>query len=164
MLVIADTSPIIVLTNIEHTGIFPALFGTVTIPPQVAEELLRPSRSAVVRDFIANKPAWLHVRAPTVIETIPFLHAGEAAAISLAMELKADLLLIDEVLGRNAAARRNIRLTGTIGIIELAARERLLDLKDAFEQVKQTDFWVSHKLLDERLRLHERRNAERNQR
>lgn len=81
------------------------------------------------------------------------LHPGELAAISLAQELKADLLLIDESRGRQAAADRQIPFTGTIGVLELAADEKLLDLRDAFERVKKTDFWISHELLEERLKL-----------
>ncbi len=38
-------------------------------------------------------------------------------------------------------------------MLELAAEMGLIDLKGAFERVKQTDFWISHKLLDERLAL-----------
>ena len=51
------------------------------------------------------------------------------------------------------AIARNINAIGTVRILERAAEERLLDLKDAFQLVKQTDFWISHKLLDERLKL-----------
>lgn len=40
---------------------------------------------------------------------------------------------------------------GTIGVLELAATWHLLDLREAFDRVKRTDFWISHKLLDERL-------------
>jgi len=156
MLVIAVSSPLIVLVNIGQIGVLPALFGNVTNPPQVAEELARPNRPQVVRDFIANKPSWLKVEAPAVIEPIPLLQSGEAAAISLAIQLKADLLLIDDLQGRKAATQRHIRLTGTIGVLELAADRKFLDLKDAFDRVKVTDFWISHKLLDERLKLHQR--------
>jgi len=80
------------------------------------------------------------------------LHDGETAAINLARELNADLLLIDEVQGRREAAARNIPLTGTIGVLEMAAAANLLDLKEAFERVKRTDFWISPNLLDERLK------------
>ena len=82
------------------------------------------------------------------------MHPGEASAISLAPEIRADLLLIDEIFGRKAAASRGIPITGTIGIIEKAADQRLLDLKEAFAKIKQTDFWISHELLDARLKLY----------
>jgi predicted nucleic acid-binding protein len=93
-------------------------------------------------------------RSPKTIESFPSLDAGEIAAISLALEMKADFLLIDENLGRSAAAARGIHITGTIGIIERAADQKMLDLKDAFDRIKETDFWISHELLDVRLRLH----------
>lgn len=64
------------------------------------------------------------------------------------------MLLIDEVRGRKAAADRNIPFTGTVGVLELAAEQRLLDLQDAFERVKKTDFWISPQLLDERLKYY----------
>jgi len=154
MLVIADSSPLIVLLDIDHVGILPGLFGQVAIPPEVAAELGRSSRSQIVREFVAGRPSWLSVRSPTVIEAIPALHAGERAALSLARELRADLLLIDEARGRRAAAERRIPFTGTIGVIEVAAERGLLDLKEAFERVKRTDFWISQDLLDERLKLY----------
>ncbi|HVA50702.1 MAG TPA: DUF3368 domain-containing protein [Pirellulales bacterium] len=75
------------------------------------------------------------------------------------MELKADLLLIDDSQGRKAAASRQIPFTGTIGVLELAADRGLLNLRDAFERVKQTDFWISPDLLDERLKLWLTRNS-----
>jgi predicted nucleic acid-binding protein len=153
MLVIADSSPLIVLINIAHVDVLPALFGQVIIPPQVAGELSQSNRPQAIQNFIVNPPAWLRVQAPISIESIPLLQSGEAAAISLAKQLNADLLLIDETRGRKAAAQRKIRLTGTIGVLELAATQGLLNLQQAFEKIKQSDFWISHELLDERLNL-----------
>lgn len=98
-------------------------------------------------------PDWLFERATVAVLPIPGLHAGELAAISLAQKLKADLLLIDDVRGRKAAGDRRIAFTGTIGVLELAADQRLLDLEDVFARLKNTDFWISPQLLDERLKL-----------
>jgi predicted nucleic acid-binding protein len=99
------------------------------------------------------------IKSPANVENIPYLDDGEKAAIRLAKELNAELLLIDENRGRKAAAARKIVFTGTVGVIERAAEGKLLDLKDAFERVKKTDFWISHKLLDDRLRFHEQHIA-----
>jgi predicted nucleic acid-binding protein len=154
MLVVADGSPLIVLINIGHIDILPSLFRQVVIPPEVFAELDRSNRPQGVRDFVASRPAWLIERAPSAVQQIPGLHAGELAAISLAQELKADLLLIDEARGRKAAGDRHIPFTGTIGVLELAADQALLDLSDAFARVKRTDFWISPELLDQRLKLH----------
>jgi predicted nucleic acid-binding protein len=157
MLVIADSSPFILLSNIGHINVLPVLFQSVTIPPEVAAEVAKLTRPRALQEFMANKPAWLVIKSPTAIENIPLLDVGERAAISLATELGADLLLIDEIRGRKAAAERKITFTGTIGVLERAAEAKLLDLKEIFERIKKTDFWISHKILDERLKLYERR-------
>jgi predicted nucleic acid-binding protein len=154
MLVVADSSPLILLVNIGHIDLLPTLFGEVIVPPEVSAELHQSNRPRAVRDFVASRPAWLVERVPAAIQPIPALHAGEVAAISLAQELKADLLLIDDARWRKAAADRHIPFTGTIGVLEFAADRGLLDLQDAFARVKKTDFWISHELLDERLRLY----------
>ncbi len=153
MLVVADASPLIVLVEIERIEILHLLFDQVIIPPQVSAELRQPARTQRVRDFMTAGRSWLVERAPSRVEAIPGLHAGELAAISLAQELKADLLLIDEMRGRKVAAARDIPITGTVGVLELAAEQGLLDLKEAFRQLKATDFWISGELLDDRLRM-----------
>ncbi|MBI5094525.1 MAG: DUF3368 domain-containing protein [Candidatus Hydrogenedentes bacterium] len=155
MLVVADSSPLIVLVNIEQIAVLPRLFGQVIVPPEVSCELRQMNRPEAVRDFISAPPGWLLERTPTVIESIPALHAGERAAISLARELKDGLLLIDEARGRRAAAARKIPFTGTVGVLELAADRGLLDLQNAFTRLKQSDFWISHELLDERLKRYQ---------
>jgi predicted nucleic acid-binding protein len=57
MLIVADSSPLIVLVNIRQIDVLPKLFGRVVIPPAVASELVAPSRPQAVRDFIAARPA-----------------------------------------------------------------------------------------------------------
>jgi len=151
MTVVADTSPFVVLVAIGHVDVLSTLFDEVLIPPHVASELASSRRPQEVRGFIATPPLWLRVRAPSSTETIPGLAAGETAAIVLAAEIKAGRLIIDEYQGRKAATERGLRVVGTVGALELAAEMGLVDLKGAFARVKQTDFWISHKLLDERL-------------
>ena len=153
MIVVADASPFVVLVAIGHVDVLPTLFREVFIPPEVASELASPRRPPEVRAFIAPPPPWLHILAPSSIKTIPGLDAGETAAIALAEEVQAGRLIIDEYRGRKAATERGLRVVGTVGVLELAAEMGFIDLKGAFERVKQTDFWISHKLLDERLAL-----------
>lgn len=153
MLVVADTSPLIVLGTTGDLNVLPSLFGDVLVPPEVMAELARPDRTSVIQLLAASPPAWLRVRAPSQQQRIPGLHGGETAAIALAAELNASAILIDEYKGRRAAASRGLLVMGTIGVLELAAGEGLVDLAQAFERVKATDFRVSHRLLDHRLGL-----------
>jgi predicted nucleic acid-binding protein len=159
MIVIADSSPIIVLTKIGHLEVLPKLFGEIVIPPAVCNELALASKPQAVRDFAAKPPQWLRVMAPTRKQSIVALHPGETEALTLAEELHADLLLVDERKAYHEAARRKLNAIGTVRVLEMAAEQNQLDLQVAFERVKQTDFWISHQLLDERLKLHQKRSS-----
>jgi predicted nucleic acid-binding protein len=153
MIVVADSSPFVVLVSVQHVDLLAAVFREVVIPPQVQAELASPKRSDAVRAFIAAPPSWLHIVSPSAVESLEGLHAGESAAISLAQELRADRIVIDQSLGRRAATERGLRVIGTIGVLEAAADRGLINLGDAFLKVKSTDFWVSPAFLDERLAL-----------
>src|SRR3954447_5866485 len=99
LIVVADASPLVGLVKIGHADVLAALYGAVVIPPTVAAELTSLNRPAEVLTFAASPPAWLSVKAPTRLEAIADLDAGELEAISLAKELAADLLLIDDARG-----------------------------------------------------------------
>lgn len=161
MLVIADSSPLIALVNVGQIDILPSLFKSAVIPPTVASELASQLRPEPVREFIASPPAWLLIQAPHVLERIPGIHVGEQEAISLAQELKADLLIIDDREGRKAALRRNIRTARTIAVLEQAAIAGLIDLEMVLGRLRTTDFRVPKPLLDEVLLRHRRRTEER---
>jgi len=159
-LVVADNSPLDVLVRLGYADTLSRLFGKVFVPLQVQQELLSPNTPELTRAFISNPPPWLTVREPRSIENIPRLHAGEEAAIALALELKADLLLIDEDQGRKEAQRRGLPITGVIGILEASALRGWLDLPEAFRRIQtETDFRIRPEFLVARLKLFESRNS-----
>jgi len=152
VIVVADTSPLVVLISIGYPDLLRALFSQVIVPPQVMGELSAAHRSQAVRDFVCRMPAWLSVRTPASPLALPDLHAGESAAICLACELHADMLLIDERLGRETALSRGLQITGTIGVLIMAAERDLVKLDEAFARIRQTDFWVSDHFLNTQLK------------
>ena len=162
MIVVADASPIVVLVNIKHVDVLPSLFGQVIIPIEVAAELSSHKRSDDVRSIIASPPDWLEIRSPASVEQIPGLHIGEMAAISLAVELAADRLIIDEAAGRKVAVEKGLKIVGTVGVLEVAAERGLIELGPAFERLKGTDFWLPAGFLDSRLQLFRERHADQN--
>lgn len=153
MLVVADTSPIHVLVRIGYVDVLPQLFQNIVVPTIVARELAQ-AHYEQVRAFMAAPPVWLTVQEPQVIVAIPKIHPGEEAAISLARELAADVLLIDDYEGRKAATRRGIPILGTLGVLERAATAGYVRLDEAVDRIRQTDFRVSDELLQAILDRH----------
>lgn len=156
-IVVADNSPLDVLLRLGHAQLLPLLFGRVIIPSQVEQELLSPHTPDITRQLILTPPEWLEIQTPSYVETIPRLHAGEEAAISLALELKADLLLIDDERGRREATKRGLAITGVIGILESSARRGWLNLRQTFARLEyETDFRIDPQILAARLEIVER--------
>jgi len=79
------------------------------------------------------------------------LDDGEKAALALAASLAADLVLMDDRDGVRAARRKGFRVIGTLRVLELGARRGLLDLADAFERIKRTNFRYRQEIMDELL-------------
>ena len=151
MIVVSDTSPLVALWKLGLLGILPILYGTVVIPSAVEAELRAPGHSESADAIFEASAGWLAVRSPASIREFAGLDPGETSAIALAKELRADALIMDERAGRIVSEREGIPTVGTIGVLELAAQNDLLDLADAFERLKSIGFHVAHDLLDSRL-------------
>ena len=147
-LVIADTGPINYLILIGHIDILPALFRKVILPAAVRAEL--DEAPSAVRDWIAAPPSWVEIRDSHHAHdpALEKLDAGEEAAIALAIEPHADLLLMDKRDGVNAARRKGLAVTGTLGLLAIAANAGLLNLGDAFDRIKRTNFRYRQQTMD----------------
>ena len=129
MIVVANAGPLIALAQIGQLHILPALYGEIHIPPAVRREVLAYGRERPGAAEI-GAASWIrtdHVRDRTAIQLLlERLDAGESAAIVLALELEADLLLIDEARGRRVAEARGLSKTGTVGTLIAAKQHGLL--------------------------------------
>ena len=104
MIVVSDTTPLNYLVLIEAIDLLPKLFNEVYVPAAVIRELSHASTPDRVRSWAARPPKWLTVRSPSShLPSTAKLDAGEADAISLAKEICAPAILIDEKLGRSVA-------------------------------------------------------------
>lgn len=65
-------------------------------------------------------------------------------AILLAEEFAADILLIDEKIGRVVALKRNLPVVGTLGILEQASDKGIVDFIDILDKLKTSGFYVSN--------------------
>jgi predicted nucleic acid-binding protein len=127
-LVVADSGPLNYLVLIETIDVLPRLFEQILVPTAVYDELAHADAPPPVRAFVAHKPAWLEVRSnPDLSETIgSILDEGERAAIALATSIGADLILMDDRSGVEVARRHGLTVTGTLGVLDLAARRGLV--------------------------------------
>lgn len=131
MIVVADTSPINYLVLIQEIDILPKMYGSVVVPQTVRDELVRLSAPQLVRSWVDHLPVWLEVRSPLALPDLSLakLDAGERDAITLATELQADQLIVDDREGRREAERRGIPTIGTLGVLREAATLKLLDIE-----------------------------------
>ena len=150
MIVVADSGPLHYLILLEQADLLRHLYANVVIPAAVAAELKRAAAPPAVRDWLSRAPAWIRIAAvaPEEIRSIPdVLDAGEREAIALAESIGADLLLIDETAGRAEARRRNLRVTGTLGVLRTAAEKELVDVPDVLHRLRATNFYIDEALL-----------------
>ncbi len=117
MVIVSDTSPITNLLQLGKLDLLHKMFGDVVIPRKVYQELIEDEGS----ERVLIDQDWIKVvevkDVSKVSELENLLDSGESEAIILAEELKADLLLIDELKGRNIAESRGIKITGLLGIL-----------------------------------------------
>lgn len=148
-LVVADASPLHYLVLLGQQDLLRFLFESVIIPPKVAEELDQPSTPAAVRRWMQDPPTWLKIDGRPLGRRLPNLDPGEADAIALALELHADVLLIDEYDGRREASRLGLRPLGVIGVFEEASLRNLVELEPALHQlVTTTNFRISNTVIE----------------
>ncbi len=148
MIVVADTSPINYLLLINQIDLLPRLFQQIVIPDEVRDEMLNPDAPLILQQWITNPPSWLTVQTVPIIDAdFSILDPGEQAAITLAQTLPANLLIIDERLGRRIPEEHGIAIIGTLGILDDAATQGLINLAEAIAQLQQTNFRISRRII-----------------
>lgn len=106
-------------------------------------------------------PPWLEIVAPSAIDPDMRLGAGESEAISVARELGAEMLLVDERKAASTACRLGLKTVGTLNVLVLAAERQLLDLTSAIASLRQTTFREPTKLVEELLERDSQRRTKR---
>ena len=153
MIVVSNTSPLCYLVLIGCADVLPKLYGEVLTSHTVLIELRHPDAPDAVRLWAAAPPDWLRVhpdpREPD--QSLTSLHAGERAALLLAEEVHADVLLLDDAAARTLALQRHLKVSGLLGVLRDAAEAGLVDLPAAVDQFRRTNFRASPELLRSQL-------------
>lgn len=153
-IVVSDSSPIRALHHLDRLSLCRELYGSVIIPETVRRELAQATSTCVALQ-VTDYPGF-EVRAtrsdPAELGVPSDLDAGETEAITLAIEMHADLLLMDERKGTGAARQLGLATIGVFGVLLEAKRKGLIDsiLPCVDRLVSELRFFVSPAL---RLRL-----------
>lgn len=97
-------------------------------------------------------PPWFRVISPKGLVEDVGLGPGEAEAIAIATQVHADAVLIDERKATVVARNRGLMVTGTLGVLALAAESKLVDLEASIRRLLDTNFRASPALIDDILR------------
>jgi len=151
MIVVSDTSPITSLAGIGRLELLQQLYSRVIIPQAVYNEMVRVGK-AVPGALEVQTFAGIETQQVSDFNQVSVLQAdldpGEAEAIILAMELNAELLLMDERPGRTIALHYGINVSGVLGLLLEAKRKGLISaVKPVMDQlINEVEFRVSSQL------------------
>lgn len=129
MHVVSNSSPLINLARIGKLTLLRELFGVLIVPDAVWQEVVVEGAGQPGADEV-RAAEWIQRQAVMNTQLVQALQqdldAGEAEAIALSLELGADLLLMDENLGRQTARHLGLRYVGLIGALVMAKRRALI--------------------------------------
>ncbi len=154
MIVVSDSTPLIHLAKVGHMELLFSIYEEILITKEVYREaveegiILEKDDAGIIQEYIGKS---IHVKSPTspsdrLIEKYR-IHKGEADSIQLAKETGAQLILINERDGRNAAKNEGFKVKGSIGILFDALKsgtineKEVLTILNKFKKNPQV-FWI----------------------
>ena len=153
--VVSNTTPILSLLKIDKLSLLKELYGKITIPYAVYQEIEKGVDKPYYKDL--SKIDWIDIKHLTT-PSFPAYHIdldlGETEVLLLSKELNADLVIIDEILARRYAKQLELNLTGTLGILLKAKQMYLIEsVKELLDELKEKGNWYSSELTSNVLKL-----------
>lgn len=158
MILVSDSSPLISLALVVRLDRLRQLFTTVPVPEAVWRETVERGEGRAGAAEIASL-GWIQtatLASHALLSTLQqSLGAGEAPAIALAVELRVDLLLMDERRGRTAAVTHGLTVTGLAGVLLEGRRAGFLPaVKPVLDDLTgRGSIWLTQPLHQHALRL-----------
>ena len=145
--VIVNSTPLIVLSNIGQLDLLRKLYSEIFVPQSVFDEVTAKNDSACQQ--IRNLAEWIHVcriqnqDAKRMYQAK--LHAGEVEVMILAQETPiADLVILDDNAAKKAAKFLGLKVTGTLGVLLRAKREKLIEkVTPLMSQLMAKGFYIT---------------------
>ena len=149
--VVSNTSPLLNLALIQRLDPLEDQFATLVVPEHVWEELLAGEEGLpALRSLRSEGPLVVETldSDELFVELVRELDAGEAAAITYAIENEADLVLLDEREGRKAARRHGLAVTGVVGILLRGVEDDSVSIETELDRLRDAGFWLSDHLYE----------------
>ena len=158
--VVSNASPLIYAAKIGFLESLEKLYGTILIPPTVYNEVVEKGAKKKAADALVIKESVtkgclqvvdLNKRAKAegkVLTKTQDISIGEAEAIALAKQVKAELLIIDERGGTLAARVWGVKTVGLLGVIIEAMSQDVItfeELKKYYNRLTETEFRLKHR-------------------
>lgn len=152
MVVISNSSPIIHLAKIGRLNLLERLYSRILIPEKVYLECTDTVQYHTEVELI-TQPAWIkrHLIEDDRLFNLLYaeIDAGEAEALVLALEQKADLLLLDDQEARSMARKLGLPVTGTLGVLLKAKNEGMINsFAEDLQKLQKSGFWLSQNLVN----------------
>ena len=157
-IVISNTTPIISLIKAEKLNLLKDLFGKVVITETVYRELTFQKDLRHETDQIDNSDFIIVAEDSSFLKHIKHvmegygLDKGEASVIAFSKEVHPDIVLMDEHKGRRVACDLGFEVMGTIGVLNIAAKEQLIDYNmvvEAVRKLKENNIRIKDGLCDD---------------
>lgn len=150
--VIVNTTPLIALSHVGWLDILKKLYGEVTIPEAVYNELSVKAES-VCKKAVDSSLDWIRVdkiknqMAKTMYKTQ--LHDGEVEVMILAKEVAADVVIIDDANAKKHAKYLGLPVTGTLGVLIKAKQKGYInELRPMLQRMVESGIYLSQSLIE----------------
>lgn len=155
-IIVSDTSCLSYLIQTSHLNLLKVIYGEIIIPQAVSEEVLKlETKGHNLSEF--KSADWIKIYSADNLSNVKeyqhLLDKGELQAIIIAIDLSADLIIIDEKLGRIVATKIGFDITGLVGILIVARNKNLIpSIKEVLDKVIFLGCRISNKLYDTALK------------
>jgi len=147
--IITNTTPVLSLLKIDKLDLLKELYGEVTVPNAVYQEIEKGKHKPYYQDL--KLVDWIKIEQIKNTDSLAFfvdLDKGEAEVLILAKEQKADLVILDEIMGRRYAKRLELNLMGTMGVLLKAKEKGMIDsIREILTELTEKGTWLNPKLI-----------------
>ena len=150
--VIVDSTPLIVLSNVNKLEVLKMMYGEITIPRAVYKEISAKPDSAC-KKMVEDASDWINVEdienEMAKLMFKPQLHEGEVEVMILAKEKNADLVIIDDNNARKYAKYLELMVTGTLGVLIKAKQKGYVsEIRPLIDGLSKSGLYLSKSLVE----------------